>query len=126
MAEEDAEIKIEYLSKALKLNPGYLPVWGLKGTALSALGRYDEAIQCFDKSLQLHPSALIWHKKADCCYHLGKRQEALECFDKALQICPDQDHELRDDIARVRRLVEDELRGKTANPDEGARVQSDK
>jgi tetratricopeptide (TPR) repeat protein len=115
LSEDDPQMKLDYLSKALRLNPAYLPAWGMKGATLLAMGRFDEAIQCFDKSLELHPSALIWHKKGDCCYRLGKREEALDCFNKALQTCPEQDHELRDDIARMRKLVEGESRGARAS-----------
>jgi len=115
LSEDDPEMKIKCLSKALSLNPDYLPAWGMKGNALRGLGRYDEAIQCFEKSLELHPSALTWHKKGDCCYHLGKREEALQCFHKALEACSDQDRQLHDDIACMVRLVEDELRSAKAS-----------
>jgi tetratricopeptide (TPR) repeat protein len=109
LSEDDAQMKIEYLSKALRLNPDYLPAWGMKGNMLFGLERYGEAINCFEKSLELHPSASIWHKKGICCYRLGQRQEALECFHKALETCPDEDRQLSDDIARMARLMEDEL-----------------
>ncbi len=115
LSEDDPEMKIKCLSKALKLNPDYLPAWGMKGNALLGLGRYDEAIQCFDKSLELHPSAWMWHRKGDCCYHLGKPEEALQCFHKALETCPDQDRQLHDDVARTIRLVEHELPGAKAS-----------
>ena len=36
LAEEDPGRKIRYLTKALTLNPDYLPAWGLKGNALFA------------------------------------------------------------------------------------------
>jgi tetratricopeptide (TPR) repeat protein len=115
LSEDDPELKIKCLSKALKLNPGYLPAWGMKGNALLGLGRYDEAIQCFDKSLELHPSALTWHRKGDCCCHLHKPEEALQCFHKAMEACPAQDRQLHDDIARMIRLVEHESRGAKAS-----------
>jgi len=115
LSEDDPEMKIKCLSKALKLNPGYLPAWGMKGNALLGLGRYGEAIQCFDKSLELHPSALMWHRKGDCCHHLGKPEEALQCFHKALEKCSDQDRQLHDDVACMIRLVEHELRGAKAS-----------
>jgi hypothetical protein len=65
--------------------------------------------------LELHPSALTWHKKGDCCHHLGKPEEALQCFHKALETCSDQDRQLHDDVARTIRLVEHELRGAKAS-----------
>lgn len=34
LAEEDPDLKIKYLAKALKLNPSYFPAWGLQGNAV--------------------------------------------------------------------------------------------
>ncbi len=110
LAEEDLQMKIRYLSKALHLNPAYHPAWGMKGNALFELEKYDEAIECFDKSLDLHPSALVWYRKGLCCYHGGRRQEALRCLDKAREECPGQDRPFLEDVTRMRRLVEEELR----------------
>jgi len=115
LSEDEPEMKIEFLSKALGKNPDYLPAWGMKGNALLALGRCEEAIQCFDKSLERHPSALTWKKKGDCCHRLHRPEEALRCFHKAMETCPDQDPQLRDDIAHTMRVVESELRGARAS-----------
>ena len=52
LAEQNPRRKVEYLSKALALDPSYLPAWGLKATALFNLERYEEALACFDKVLQ--------------------------------------------------------------------------
>jgi tetratricopeptide (TPR) repeat protein len=114
LSEEDGETKVRHLSRALRLNPAYHPAWGMKGNALFELGRYDEAAECFDQSLQLHPSALVWYRKGLCCHHAGKRIEALRCLDAALEKCPSQDRQLVEDIARTRKLVEDELRCRAA------------
>ena len=111
LAEEDPITKIEYLSKALRLNPTYLPAWGLKANALFGLKRYEEAIACFEKSLEMHPTALAWYKKGICCHHLGRREETLRCFDMALKACPGEDRQLFEDAARMKKQVEDELRG---------------
>ncbi len=32
IAEDDPQMKLDYLSKALKLNPTYVPTWGMKGS----------------------------------------------------------------------------------------------
>jgi len=109
LAEEDPAMKVEYLSKALKVNPAYLPAWGLKGNALLGLQRYGEAMECFDKALEMHPSALAWHRKGVCCYHLGRREEARECFRRALETCPKDDQPLAEEAARMKTLVEAEL-----------------
>jgi Flp pilus assembly protein TadD len=31
-------------------------IWNLKGAALRSMGRYDEALECFNKALELDPS----------------------------------------------------------------------
>jgi tetratricopeptide (TPR) repeat protein len=110
LSEEDPDVKIAYLSKALAVNPAYVPAWGLKGDALFGLQRYDEAMQCFERSLEIHPSALMWYKKGLCCRHLNRREEAIRCFREALAACPNQDHELWQEAARMKQATEDEVR----------------
>jgi len=41
--------------QALLLNQDDPDLWNHKGVALRSLGRYDEAIECFNKSLQIDP-----------------------------------------------------------------------
>jgi tetratricopeptide (TPR) repeat protein len=110
LSEEDPDLKIRYLSKALKLDPTYVPAWGLKGNALFGLGRYEEAMECFDKSLEVHPSALMWYRKGLCCYHLKRHGDAIGCFHHALETCPHQDRQLMEDASRMKELAEDESR----------------
>jgi hypothetical protein len=106
LAEEDPQKKVKYLSKALALNPGYEPAWGLKGNALLALERYEEAIGCFEKVLQMAPNAMAWYEKGLCCHHLRRYDEAVECFDKTLIECPDKNSKLHEDALRNKRLAE--------------------
>jgi len=108
LSEEDPNRKIEYLSKALQLNPTYLPAWGLKANALLDRRRFQEAIDCFDKFLAACPSPLGWYKKGLCCQRLSRREEAIECFHKAMQACQDKDRQLWEDAARMKRAVESE------------------
>jgi len=49
---EDA---LSFFEQALLLNPDNPDLWNQKGVALRSLGRYDEASECYDKSLQLDP-----------------------------------------------------------------------
>ena len=49
---EDA---LSFFEQALLLNPDNPDLWNQKGVALRSLGRYDEASECYDKSLQLEP-----------------------------------------------------------------------
>ena len=41
--------------QAILLNQSDPDLWNLKGIALRSLGRYNEAIECFNKSLEIDP-----------------------------------------------------------------------
>jgi len=41
--------------QAILLDQNNPDLWNLKGVALRSLGRYNEAIQCFNKSLEIDP-----------------------------------------------------------------------
>ena len=41
--------------QGILLNQNDPDLWNLKGIALRSLGRYDEAIECFSKSLEIDP-----------------------------------------------------------------------
>ncbi|MGO9446731.1 MAG: tetratricopeptide repeat protein [Thiobacillaceae bacterium] len=58
LGEMAPEKKVKYCSRALQLNPGYEPAWGLKANTLLELKRYEEAVPCFDKVLEMRPKAL--------------------------------------------------------------------
>ncbi len=44
-----------FFEQALLLNQNDPNLWNYKGTALRSLGRYEEAMECFNKSLQIDP-----------------------------------------------------------------------
>ena len=49
---EDA---LSFFEQALLLKPDDPDLWNQKGVALRSLGRYNEASECYDKSLKLDP-----------------------------------------------------------------------
>ena len=49
---EDA---LSYFEQALTLDQGNADLWNHKGVALRSLGRYQEALECFNKSLEIEP-----------------------------------------------------------------------
>jgi tetratricopeptide (TPR) repeat protein len=112
LAESDPEKKVAYCSKALRLNPGYEPAWGLKAITLLGLQRYEEAIPCFDKVLELRPNAAAWCWKGTCCHRLGRYQEAVGCFGKALATCAAKDRQLFDEASRQKKLADEALRSR--------------
>ena len=46
---------LSFFDQALSLEPGNPDLWNLKGMALRSLGRYDEALDCYNKSLDIDP-----------------------------------------------------------------------
>ena len=78
----------------------------MKGNALFSLQRYEEAVQCFDKSLELRPSASIWYKRGLCCCRLDRNEEAIRCLDEAMKTCRSEDRQLLADAAQMKRQVE--------------------
>ena len=60
-----------------------------KGVTLSNLGKYEEAITWFDKTLEINPHFVnAMYNKADALGELGKYEEALVWTDKALTLNP--------------------------------------
>jgi tetratricopeptide (TPR) repeat protein len=109
LSEADPKLKIQYLGKALKLNSEYFPAWGLQGNAMLEATRYEEALDCFERSLKMHPSALSWYKKGVCCHNLGRYQDAVACFNRAIQSCPVHDRQLAEDASRMKSSAENLL-----------------
>ena len=52
---EDFEKALSFFDQALLLKPEDPDLWNYKGITLRSLGRYDEASDCYNRSLQLDP-----------------------------------------------------------------------
>ena len=75
------------MTKLLQSNPNYASALNNKGLALYNLGKYEQAIECYDKALEVDRNyVLAWYNKGNALGNLGKPEEAIECYDKALQI----------------------------------------
>ncbi|MDH3780159.1 MAG: tetratricopeptide repeat protein [Nitrosopumilus sp.] len=44
-----------FFEQALLLNQNDPDLWNFKGVALRSLGRYEESMECFNKSLEIEP-----------------------------------------------------------------------
>ena len=51
----DFDDALSSFEQAILLDQKNPDLWNLKGTALRSLGRYNEAIDCFNKSLEIDP-----------------------------------------------------------------------
>ena len=64
-------------------------IWINKGVELAEVGKYGEALECFDKALEIDNKYIYaWFCKGLALYGLGRKEEAIECYDKALEINP--------------------------------------
>lgn len=63
--------------------------WNNKGVSLNSLRKYQEAIECFDKAINVNPLNLgAWNNKGTSLRFLDRKQEALSCCEEALKINP--------------------------------------
>ncbi len=76
--------------KALELEPNNTALLNNKGKALANLGRFDDAISCFRKSLDINASNLesMNLEAIALSQGLGENSQAIAIFDQILQINP--------------------------------------
>ncbi len=55
LEEGNFEDALGFFEQALLLDQKNPELWNNKGVALRSIGRYDEAIDCFNKSLEIDP-----------------------------------------------------------------------
>jgi len=63
--------------------------WYFKGNALYLLGKYEDAIYCYNKELEKYPDDIANLSEKGCCLcALGNYKEGIKCFDKVLKLDP--------------------------------------
>ena len=55
MTEGKFDEALAFFEQALLLNQNDPDLWNHKGVALRSLGRYEESMECFNKSLEIDP-----------------------------------------------------------------------
>jgi len=64
--------------------------WYNLGATYGDSGKYEKAIECFDKVIELEPNnASAWTNKGTLLSLSRKYQEAIKCYDKAIELEPD-------------------------------------
>ncbi len=85
----DPDKALNYLNKAIKLDPKYARAYNNRGNAWITKSEYDRAISNFNKAIELKPKyakaytnrGIAWRKK-------GKYGEAISDFNKAIKLKP--------------------------------------
>ena len=55
LEEGDFDVALDLFQQAILLEQKDPDLWNLMGITLRSMGRYDEAVECFNKSLSLDP-----------------------------------------------------------------------
>lgn len=112
----------------LEQYPTNLDAWETKGEALIELGRYEDALLCFNKTLELEPyeQYSLLMNKANIHKVLHNEDEELECYTKLIDRHPNYypDAKIRKALILIKRrefdeaiILLDELRSSTCNLD---------
>ena len=73
---------------ALKLNPHDPAARVNFGNVLHSLGRFEEAVESYDRALETRPDADTWNNRGNALHRLHRLDEAMVCFDEALALEP--------------------------------------
>lgn len=63
--------------------------WFDKGMDLTDVGMYEEALEAYDRALELNPNdAIAWNNKGLTLASMERDEVAVECYDKAIENDP--------------------------------------
>lgn len=63
--------------------------WNNEGVTLERAGNYEEALEAFNKAIQLDPQfANAWYRKGLVLNNLGRKEEGKEALNKAYELDP--------------------------------------
>ena len=69
--------------------PESAATWNENGTSLYSKGKYSEALQAFDKAIELNPTIpQIWYNKGNALFIQDRYDEAVTAYDKVVELNP--------------------------------------
>jgi tetratricopeptide (TPR) repeat protein len=84
-----AEDALNFLDRAVALNPGEAVFQSDLGLVRAAAGRLAEAVASYDRALALRPDIAETHcRRADALRLMGRKQAALAAYDAAIALSP--------------------------------------
>ena len=85
----DSQLKINYFTKAIELDPEYVLAYVFRGGAYSELSNHDEAAQDLTKAIELDPkNSMAYAHRGQSYIELGRQDEALNDVNKAIKLDP--------------------------------------
>ena len=88
------------LEKALEKAPDNVSIYNSLGTAYMAIGKSEEAVNCYKKALELSPKSPIAYYNLGSAYQIQQNPvEACKYFKQAVEL--DEDDELLDELSEV-------------------------
>jgi tetratricopeptide (TPR) repeat protein len=83
----DKHKKLEYLNKAIEINPTYDGANNDKGFVLASLNKLDEAIICFNRAIEINPNFITaYNNKGSTLISLRQFDEGLKILKMALEL----------------------------------------
>jgi len=71
---------------AIESNPNYAMAWNNKGNVLSALHRYNDAVDCFERATDIDPNYFdAWNNKGNALAQLLSYEDAIYSYEKQLR-----------------------------------------
>ena len=84
------EKAIEYLDKAIKLQPNNPELYNKKGTAYYNMGQYQHTIEMTSEAIRLMPKYfLAYNNRGNSFANLGQFQKAIEDYNQVISLKPD-------------------------------------
>ena len=83
---------LKYFNSKLKDTPLDDLIWKYKGETLAKLGNFKEAINCYNKAIEILPDYMtesLWILKGKALIKSSEYDHAIDCFNYALKVKPD-------------------------------------
>jgi tetratricopeptide (TPR) repeat protein len=80
---------IDCYNKALSFNRNYHIAYHAKGYRLKEIKKFKEAIESFDKAIQLYPTSTIYRLRAESYAELNENEKAVQSYINAIALNPE-------------------------------------
>jgi tetratricopeptide (TPR) repeat protein len=91
---------IDCYNKALNFNRNYHIAYHAKGYRLKVMKKFKEAIESFDKAIQLHPTSTVYRLRAESYAELNENEKAVQSYINAIALDPE-DEESRNAMNEI-------------------------